>query len=278
MAKPAPALSSSARRAASQAPSVDHFARAGLVAYGAVHLLVGWLAIQLVVGGSGEQADNQGAIRELADTPLGRPLLWLLVLGFAALVIWQLAETAAGPAHEDDDRKRAAKRVLSFGKAVAYGAIGISAAKIASGGGASSSDSSGETFTAKLMGAPAGQVLVALVGLAIVGGGLWLARKGISDEFRKKLDGEAERGHTRTFVMAAGRAGHVAKGVAYGVLGVLFVAAAVEHDPKRSGGLDDALKTLLDQPLGSILVPLIGIGFAAYGVFCFARAKHLRRT
>ena len=168
-----------AARAAKDGDAVDHLARLGLLALGIVHLLVGWLALQLVFGGGSDQADSQGALRELSDTPVGGPLLWLIVVGFAGLVLWQLTEAAVGHTDEEDG-KRAMKRVLSVGKAVVYGSLGWSAAKIAAGGGSSSGDSSGETFTSRLMSAPAGQVLVALVGLAIVGGAepfaTWIGR------------------------------------------------------------------------------------------------------
>ena len=268
----------SSARDAADSGAVDHLARGGLIAYGIVHVLIGWLAIQLVVGGSGQQADNQGALHQLATTPLGRPLLWLVVAGFIALVLWQVAEAMTGFRDEHDDRSRAAKRVLALGKAVAYGAIGTSAAKIAAGSGSSSSDSSGETFTAKLMGAPAGQVLVALVGLAIVGGGAYLIRKGWTEKFRKQLDADGASGASGRAIIRLGKFGHIGKGSAYTVLGALFVVAAIEHDPKESGGLDDALKTLLGQPAGNVLVVLIGIGFAAFGVYCFARARYLQRS
>lgn len=262
-------------RQAKQSDSLKWLVRLGLIAYGVVHVLIGWLAVQLAFGESSSSPDKGGALHQLADTPVGKPLLWVLVVGFAALVIWQLAEAAVG--HEDEDgAKRTAERVLSVGKAVVYGVIGWSAAKIAASGG-SGGGSTEETWTARLMEQPAGQTLVGLVGLAILALGVGLVWYGVTERFKDHLDG-GTTGTTGTAIVWLGKVGYVAKGIAFGVLGVLFVIAAVEHDPQKGGGLDDALKTMLGQPYGPALVTAVGLGIAAYGVFCFARARHTQQT
>jgi hypothetical protein len=57
---------------------------------GVVHLLLGWLALQIAWGLSGrESADTSGAMKTLADQPFGQVLLWLVAVGLAALALWQ---------------------------------------------------------------------------------------------------------------------------------------------------------------------------------------------
>jgi type IV secretory pathway VirB2 component (pilin) len=65
-------------------------------------------------------------------------------------------------------------------------------------------------------------------------------------------------------------------GVAIILVGALFVVAAMEHDPEEAGGMDEALKSLQDQPFGPWLLLIIAIGIAAYGIYCFARARYQR--
>ena len=60
------------------------------------------------------------------------------------------------------------------------------------------------------------------------------------------------------------------------IFGVFFVNGAITHDPKDTGGLDTALKSLLDKPLGSVMVAVIGIGFVAFAVYSAARSKYAR--
>ena len=72
-----------------------------------------------------------------------------------------------------------------------------------------------------------------------------------------------------------GKMGYIAKGIAIGVIGVLFLYAAIDHSAKKSGGLDQALHKVLHQPFGPVLLFAISVGIGCYGLFCFARARHL---
>ena len=79
---------------------------------------------------------------------------------------------------------------------------------------------------------------------------------------------------TRKLTRRLGVAGYSAKGVAYAIAGILFVVAAVNYDPEKARGLDAALNTLRDQPYGPILLTLVALGIAAFGVFCFVQSKY----
>jgi hypothetical protein len=253
---------------------MDHAIRAGLVAYGVVHLLVAWLAVQLAFGEKADSASNSGAMQYLAEQPLGGVLLWLIAVGMFFLVLWRLLEFGFGYRGESDDTKRWRKRATSLGKAVIYGALGVSAVRTATGsGGGGGTDST----TAKLMDLPAGQWIVGAVGLAIIGYGISLVVRGWTEKFREHLDAQGQSGTDGSAYVKLGKAGYIAKGVAIAIVGGLFGYAAVTHDPKKSGGLDQALQTVLEQPFGQVLLVAIAIGIAAYGAFCFARAKHLSR-
>lgn len=77
-------------------------------------------------------------------------------------------------------------------------------------------------------------------------------------------------------VRVTGTLGYVAKGIALGVVGVLFVVAALTSDPEESTGLDGAMQTLAEQPYGTFLLLGVGVGIALYGVYSFARARYAR--
>jgi len=249
-------------------------ARVGLAAYGVVHVLVAWIALQVAWSGGGD-ASSGGALRTLADQPFGRTMLWITVVGLVALLLWQLGTAVWGYASEDG-AKRVRKRLGAAGRVVVYAALAVSAARIAAGSGGGSGDSKEEGLTADLLGAPAGRVLVVLVAIAILAVGVRQIHRGATDAFTHDLERPATTGDTGTLVLAAGRFGYVAKGIAIGVVGVLFGWAAVSYDPDKAGGLDDALKTVRDQPFGPYLLTFVALGLAAFGVFCFAWAKYAR--
>lgn len=259
------------RRKATDSDALDAGIRLGLVAYGVVHLLIAWIAVQLVLGHDPAQASAQGAMQELAGKPLGGVLVWAVAIGMFFLVVWRSLEAAVGHRDADDD-KRPWLRAASLGKAVVYAAIGVSAVKTALGSGSSGQ---GKGLTAKVMDWPAGTWIIGAVGLVILGVGVAHVRKGLSEDYRKQLTAEGRSGDAGSAYLLLGKVGYVAKGVTIGLVGILFGYAAISHDPNRSGGLDTALRTVLEQPYGPYLLCAIAAGLACFGLFCLVRARHL---
>ncbi|KRF36143.1 DUF1206 domain-containing protein [Nocardioides sp. Soil805] len=253
---------------------LDHAIRAGLVAYGIVHLMVAWLAVQLALGDKSENASNSGALHALAEQPMGGVLIWMIAVGMILLVVWRLLEFAMGYQDETDDAKRWRKRAGSLGKAILYGVLAWSAIKVAVGEG---SKGGTDSTTSKLMQLPGGQLIVGAVGLAIIAYGGLLVYRGWSEKFTEHLDAQGQSGKDGSAYVMFGKVGYIAKGIAIAIVGGLFGYAAITHDAKESGGLDQALQTVLAQPFGQVLLIAIAIGIACYGLFCFARAKHLSR-
>lgn len=253
---------------------LDHAIRAGLVAYGVVHLMVAWLAVQLALGEKEESASNAGALHALAEQPMGGVLIWLVAVGMLLLVVWRLLEAALGYQGVSDDTKRWRKRATSLGKAVLYGVLAWSALKVALGDGSSGGT---DSTTAKLMNLPAGQLIVGAIGLAVIGYGGLLVFRGWTEKFTEHLDAQGQSGKDGSAYVLFGKVGYIAKGIAIGIVGGLFVYAAITHEAKKSGGLDQALQTVLEQPFGQVMLLAIAVGVGCYGLFCFARARHLSR-
>ena len=136
---------------------------------------------------------------------------------------------------------------------------------------ASGSGKGEETLSAKLMSVPFGQVLVAAVGGVVIGVGIAQIVKGVKQKFTEDLD----RGVPPS-VRRLGTVGYCVKGIALGIIGGLFVWAAVTYDPDKAGGMDAALSTIRDQPFGSVLLAIMAAGIACFGVYCFFWARMAR--
>ena len=94
---------------AGDSTSLEWLARGGLIAYGVVHLLVGWLALQIAWGiSAGTSADTSGALTTLAQRPFGKVLLWVVAVGLVALALWQASEAIWG--HPDRDRAKRTRK------------------------------------------------------------------------------------------------------------------------------------------------------------------------
>ena len=256
---------------ASRSPAVRMLARAGFVFIGLVHILIGVIALQLVQGRGGE-ADQSGAIGTLASKPGGGILLWAGAVACGALALWMFSEAFYGARSETESKKKVKEAATAVGKAVVFGFLAFTFAVFAAGGSKNSSQSATD-FTAKLMGAPAGVVFVIVVGLAIVGAGVFYAYRGVSRKFMKDLQ---DPGSARTAVEWLGTVGYAAKGVVLAAVGVLIVVAAATADPSKSSGLDGGLKALGSQPYGVFLLAAIAAGLICYGVYSMARARYGR--
>ena len=246
---------------------VRALARAGFAVNGVVNAIIGIIAIGIAVSGGGS-ADQSGAFAAIAANPAGLVLLWAIAIALAALGLWYLLGSFLET--DGDTKNRAAKIAIRVGKGVAYLALSVGAAGFAVGSG---SDSGGQatSFTAQLLAAPGGVILVVVIGLVVCGIGGYMVWKGLSRGFEEDLD--VPSGRTGKVVRGAGVLGYVARGIALFVVGVLFIVASVTADPSKASGLDGALKALADLPFGKVILVVVGLGFIAYGVYSALRAR-----
>ncbi|MHA7293104.1 DUF1206 domain-containing protein [Arthrobacter sp. HLT1-21] len=256
----------------SESKALEIAARAGYIAAGLLHLLIGVIALRVAMGGSGS-ADQGGAISALGDGPGGALLLWGCAIGSIALALFLLSEVFFG-ARGLKDSDKLKFRAKNGAKAVTYGVIGGSFATYAAGGGKDSSEST-QNLSASLMSNPAGSVLLMAVGAAVMIVGGYFVYSGATKHFTKNLSRLPGNG-AGTAVIRLGMVGYIAKGVALLVLGLLFIVATVKNNPEESTGLDGALKSLQDQPYGAWILGVVALGLIAYGVFLVIRSKYQR--
>ncbi|GAA2076889.1 DUF1206 domain-containing protein [Aeromicrobium halocynthiae] len=265
-----------AGRRADHSQALEAGIRFGHVVYGVVHLTFAWLALQLALGDSSGEASGSGAVQELAGQPLGEIVLWSIAVGMALLVLWRLLDAVRG--HWGDDgatlwRKRAADVVM----AGVYATLAYTAVSTVIGASSGSGEQTSRSVTARVMELPGGQVLVGAVGVVVIALAGALAWRGVTRSFMERFDADGRQGQDSRAYRVLGTVGYVAKGGTLAIVGALFVVSAARHQPSQTGGTDTALRELLDQPFGPYLLGAMAVGIGAYGLFCFARARHLSR-
>jgi hypothetical protein len=172
-------------------------------------------------------------------------LLWASAIGLLAYAIWQILMIINGYTWVEKGKQRFLRKFGAGSRAFVAGALGI--------------------YTIE----PFGPWLVGIVALVIIGVGVAAIRRGVMKKFMEDLNSA----QLPKIAKPLGIVGYSAKGVAYSIIGILVGIAAINAEPGQAKGLDGALKTLQEQTFGSVLLFLVGLGFAAYGVFCFAAAK-----
>ena len=264
----------SAGRAAQQAgnnPHLKTLARVGYAVNGLLHGLIGAIAISLAVGAGAQSADQSGALGQVAKSPGGVFVLWVIVIGLAALGLWQILQAFLVPG--SDAKKVWAHRLKEIGKGVAYLFVAGTALTVALNGSANSSQST-SSASASVLALPGGPVLLMIAGLGVLAIGAYFVYKGVAKKFTEDL--AVPSGTVGRVTVGLGVAGYVAKGIAVGVVGILVIVAGFTVDPSQSTGLDGALHSLAELPFGTAILVLVGLGLIAYGVYCFFRARFAR--
>jgi hypothetical protein len=132
-------VSSSTATELAQNSVFERFARGGYVVSGLLHLIIGYLAIRIALGGGGT-ADQSGALAALAAKPGGIVAFWIAVIALTVMGLWRLVETALGRS-TDPKAQGASSEVLdrakAFALAVVYLAFAYSAFGFARGAGKS---------------------------------------------------------------------------------------------------------------------------------------------
>lgn len=249
-------------------PALQVGARVGYAVSGVLHLLIGWIALQVAWSASAKSADQSGALQTVAGNSPGRLTLWVAVLAFLALALWQFASALA--LRTGGESSKWADKVKGFAKAVVYLVLASTSLSFAKGQPNSSKAQSAD-FTATMLQHTGGRLLVAVIGMVVIGVGGYHVVKGWTKKFLQDLSGNPGILATR-----AGVVGYVAKGIALAVVGALFVIAAVQNSSSKATGLDGALRSLRQQPFGPWLLIAVALGIASFGLYCFARARHAR--
>ena len=256
-------------------PSVDDaeegMSRLALLGHGIYYLLLALLTSQLLTGGgNGEEASAQGAIAKVASQPFGQFLLAGLTIAFIAYALrrWKFLI-------EKDDTKKQVKNALSgavwtflsflAGSTLLQG-LGVT------GGGSGST--SGTSITGKVLGMPGGQFLVGLIGLGIIAVAVYYGRKASDQALGSELGELGLEGRRAATVL--GRVGYAGRSLAYGLVGLFVIRAAMNHDPEAGKGLDGALRTVQQASWGTWVLLLVTIGFAAFGAFRLLEARYAR--
>ncbi len=255
-----------AAEAAETHQAVSYGARAGFFLDGVLHVAMGWAGLRIAWGARTASADESGALTSISSGLGSRAVLWVGFVGFAVVAVWNLARALTGR-----HCRTGFKRLEHAADGLAYVTVAWSAAAFALGAGVTSRQST-VGITQTLLGMPGGRLLVVLTGLAVAGVGVFSIWSGWTRDFLVDLDR-----HPGRLVEVMGMIGFIARGIAFALVGFLFLSAAWTRQSEESTGLDGALRFLQEVPLGRYELGVISVGLMFFGVYLVTRARHLRR-
>jgi hypothetical protein len=248
---------------AQSGPWVRRLARLGYAAKGVVYATIGVLALQLALGRGGRTTSSRGAIASLAEQPFGALMLGVLSVGLAGYVVWCSA-------------KGLAIRAGYLASAGVHAGLAVFALERVVGARRGGGGDHTREWTARLMAQPFGRVLVALVGVGVLGFALQQAHDVWKRRFLRNLSLGSLEPRRRHGVEQVSRFGIAARAVVFAIVGVFLVRAALDANPREARGLGAALATLAQQPYGTVLLGVVAAGLVAYAVYLFLQARYRR--
>lgn len=244
-------------------------ARIGLTARGIVYILMGALAY-LIAGGARAYADQKSALQVVLLRPGGQLLVGLMAIGFVCYALWRFFEAAFGVTAE---KNGIGYRLISFTRGLIYTSLAITAISVVKGSN-QSQGSQQRNYTVDVMSRPGGRLAIGLVGLVIVAVGIFSLNEGMNSKFMRYFQGQNLSPVEKKWIRLFGRFGFISRGFVFTIMGVLFAFAAWSRNTSKATGLDGALKTLRDQPLGGLLLRIVATGLVIFGIYGLAEARY----
>ena len=272
---------------ARQHPGFVKMGRAGWLAKGIVYLFAGVLALMVASKASGwsdassdtgnQEASPTGALKTIAHATGGPLLMWLLAIGMLIYAAWRLVSAAMSGG---TDAEAWAKRIGFVVSAIIYTTFAITAISLASSSPSADAGANGNSkvtsITAKIMEHSGGRWLIGIVGLIVIGAALYRVKKGVQQDVNDELDLSGMSAERLRWTERFGRIGEIGRGVGIGLVGFFLLRAAMTYDANEATGLDGALRRLAENSWGVLVIVLVGLGFAAYGLFCTTTFTHRR--
>ncbi len=228
----------------------------GLLGYGLTHLVVAGLALYVAFG-LDANASYAGALRAVANRPLGELLMWAMAVGFGTLTGWQVSVALTWRTRGE----RWTRPVGAFGRACTYAVLALLALGTIIAAEDASAPSS--TISAQLLDTGFGRWAVAGVGLGVGAVGIAKIGRGCRRTFVEDLNRRVGRP-----TLVFGIVGHIAKGLVLVEVGLLLVAAGLTQNAADVGGIDLALANLRDYVFGPALLVALAAGLACFGLYC----------
>jgi hypothetical protein len=255
---------------------IARIAQAGLVAKGIVYVLLGLLAFMAAFelgGQSTNGADRTGVFALLKDLPAGKLLLALVAVGLICYTIWRgIQAFRPGPGGAD---LKMSKRVRYFFSGLAYLSVALAALRLLLYN-RKDSGNGNEQLASSLLHQSYGQWLLGGAALIMAGVGVYQLYYGLSEKYRKHIQGLSLGSPISELLLRAGKVGYLARGVVWLIVAYLLLRAALHANSSEAGDTAEAFRLVESSTAGSLLLGALGLGLVAYGVFNFIRVRYER--
>ncbi|MEP0985666.1 DUF1206 domain-containing protein [Ekhidna sp.] len=248
------------------------FARFGIVSKGFVYILMGLLITLTTLNMGGKTTGRSGALVYLSNEEYGKYLLTIIIAGLTGYVFWRIYQSISDLDNDGRDWQGIFNRLGYLGSGLFYAFLALTGSKILLG---LSSNSTGikKEIIGSLLESTLGQMIVAIIGIVLVGRAIFQLYFAYSGMYKKRLDESELENKTRSVLIAAGIVGYTSRGLVIGSIAFLTFKSIYTLNASNIGGTEDAISMLQDN-FGSIVLIGISAGLMLYWLFMILKAKY----
>ena len=253
---------------------IEIMARVGLISKGIVYCILGTMTLLAALNIGGKEVDKDDVFKTIFEQPFGKILLVILVCGLVSYITWRFIQAFKDTEDKGDDKKGIANRIGYAFSGLLYCVITYSAIKLILH--SKSEEGNQEQDVAELMSKPYGKWLVIILGLFVIGRGIYQLYIAYSGKLEKKLNSGAINGKARNWAINAGKFGYTSRALVLGIIGFFFIMAALKTDPEQATDTKGTFNMIENYSYGKLLLCIVAGGLAVYGIFMFVEARYRR--
>lgn len=178
------------------------------------------------------------------------------------------------PARHESTAKMVAKRVGWGASGAVHAGLAIAAFQGMSGSSQAGQGGGQKIWLSSMMQESWGPIVIGLLGIGVVGVGLFQFAKAVKLRFLEDVDTGAMSAKEQKVLRVVGRMGLAARGVVFPIIGYFLIQAALTADPNKAKGVGGALHEIAQS--GWLMLAVIAIGLTAYGILQLFFAKYRR--
>jgi hypothetical protein len=256
-------------------PFYQYAARAGYVFRGILYGYMGYAALKIAQTGAGQPADQKASLIAVAGFPLGKFILVVGIIAIAAYSAWGFIRAIYDPLHRGKDPQGIVTRLGFAWSGLSYLILAFFAFGLLTNHSGSQPDGM-QQIASKLLSAPGGVLLTEAAGLIGVAAGLGQFFEAYSASFKKDEKRSQMSEAEKKVTDALGRAGFIARGIVFSLMGWFIYLAGAQHNSGKATGFTGIFTFILVQPYGRMLLALVALGIIALGLHSVVLARYIR--
>lgn len=248
---------------------VNVVGRAALAGRTLFYALLVFLTASIAFRGGGSRQDNaHGALEIASRSVAGKVVVGGIAAGFVVYGLARLYEAVR------NHRLGRQARVTTALQGAFYVALAYVPVSFLAGNQQAGSEQQQHRTAARLLGLPGGQAIVFAIGLIFIGVCVYQLVNAIRRDFTDGLDLAGAPVWVRRLAVRAGAIGISARAIVFLPIGIFFLVAAVQFNPRHADGLDAELLSLSGHAWGAAALSLVAAGFAAFVVFSALETRY----